>query len=110
MLFEGRVTPLCRLALRGIVATSLSLIVAILGCFPANWIEMRFGLNPDGGNGAMEFLLVLLPLALVALLCLSGKRHRSPQSRNGKAPSSINGSCASPKINIGRYRSNDLVL
>jgi hypothetical protein len=43
---------------------------------PDDWIEQRFGVSPDGGNGSAEFLWVAAPLALAALLALSLLRTR----------------------------------
>jgi hypothetical protein len=33
---------------------------------PENWIEVRFGIAPDGGSGSLEFLLIAVP-AVMAL-------------------------------------------
>jgi hypothetical protein len=43
---------------------------------PDDWIEQRFGISPDGGNGAAEFLWAAAPLALAAVLALSLLRAR----------------------------------
>jgi hypothetical protein len=56
---------------RGSLVPGISLILVSLSIsvMPGDWIEGRFGFEPDGGNGVIEWLLVLLPLGLgVALL------------------------------------------
>jgi hypothetical protein len=45
----------------------LSILFAIL---PANWIEFRLAIDPDGGSGLLEFLLVVTPL-LIAMAIAS---------------------------------------
>jgi hypothetical protein len=35
----------------------------IFGLLPRTWIELRFGVDPDGGSGLFEFLLAALPIA-----------------------------------------------
>jgi hypothetical protein len=35
----------------------------IFGLLPRTWIELRFGVDPDGGSGLYELLLVALPIA-----------------------------------------------
>ena len=58
----------------------LSILSAIVGItaavLPDDWIERRFGISPDGGNGLAEFLWVSAPLALAALLALTLLRTR----------------------------------
>ena len=44
-----------------------------------DFIERVFGISPDGGSGAFEFLLFLVPIAGIAWLYV--KRHRD---RNAK--------------------------
>ena len=31
---------------------------------PRTWIELRFGVDPDGGSGLFEFLIAALPIAV----------------------------------------------
>jgi hypothetical protein len=33
-----------------------------------NWIEQWLGIAPDGGNGTLELLMLLIPLSAAALL------------------------------------------
>ena len=56
-----------------ILSAAVGLTAAIL---PDDWIERRFGLSPDGGNGFVEFLWAALPLALAVVLTLSLLRTR----------------------------------
>jgi hypothetical protein len=56
----------------------------VLGCafalLPEQWIEERFGFEPDGGNGFIELLLAMVPI-LVGLTMLVGGpviRHLYP--------------------------------
>jgi hypothetical protein len=36
----------------------------VLKFLPRTWIELRFGVDPDGGNGFLELLLAALPVAI----------------------------------------------
>ena len=43
-----------------------------------DWIERWFGVNPDGGDGSLEFLLMLVAVTLAFALVLgSSRRARS---------------------------------
>lgn len=33
-----------------------------------NWIERILGVSPDGGSGALEFLMIAIPAAALCLL------------------------------------------
>ena len=35
----------------------------MFGLLPRTWIELRFGVDPDGGSGLFEFLIAALPIA-----------------------------------------------
>jgi hypothetical protein len=50
------------------IATAVGVLFAIL---PLDWIEERFGINPDAGSGSIERLLVGVPLAIGAALAVS---------------------------------------
>jgi hypothetical protein len=44
----------------------------MFGFLPRTWIELRFGVDPDGGSGVFEFLVAAVPI--VAGLCLAIRR------------------------------------
>jgi hypothetical protein len=41
-----------------------------------NFIERIFGIAPDSGDGSLELLLFLVPLALIAVVALHHTRRR----------------------------------
>lgn len=41
-----------------------------------DFIERLFGIAPDGGNGALEFLLFALPIAGIVYLAYVRRRRR----------------------------------
>lgn len=71
----GRTMTLSRRlrAILSVLSASVGIAAAIL---PDDWIEQRFGISPDGGSGAVEFLWIAAPLALAAVLTLSLLRTR----------------------------------
>jgi len=46
-----------------------------------DFIERIFGISPDGGSGAFEFMLFALPIAGIAFMVLR-RRRRSRQRRD----------------------------
>ncbi len=67
------------------IAMAVGVLFAIL---PQDWIEERFGIDPDAGSGSIERLLVGVPLAIGAALAgsaivsfLRRQFHRSSASR-----------------------------
>jgi len=46
-----------------VVPISVSIGI-VFGFLPRNWIELRLGIDPDGGSGLIELLLILIPVAL----------------------------------------------
>ena len=62
--------------LRATLAGLSSAIGTTAAILPDKWIEQRFGVSPDGGNGWAEFLWVAVPLVLAAILALSLLRDR----------------------------------
>jgi len=62
----------------GLRVTSAALSIALgttTAALPEDWIERRFGISPDNGNGLLEFLLIAVPFAFAALLLLSFTRN-----------------------------------
>jgi hypothetical protein len=41
-----------------------------------DFIERIFGINPDGGSGSLEFLLLALPVAILASIYLYRRNRR----------------------------------
>ncbi|HXP75014.1 MAG TPA: hypothetical protein VN823_12795 [Stellaceae bacterium] len=62
--------------LRATLAMLLAAIGTTAAMLPDDWIEQRFGVSPDGGNGSAEILWVAAPLILAAVLALSLLRDR----------------------------------
>jgi uncharacterized membrane protein YcjF (UPF0283 family) len=50
------------------VLSGAALVLAIVTLFSKEWIEEVFHVDPDGGNGALEWLIVV-GLAVVAVVC-----------------------------------------
>ena len=40
-----------------------------------DFIEKIFGVSPDGGTGSLEFLLLAIPVAVVAYIIRRGRRR-----------------------------------
>jgi hypothetical protein len=56
----------------------LATIGIVFGSMPRNWIELRFGIDPDGGSGVVELLLAAVPIGVcVALAIRRFVRNRS---------------------------------
>jgi hypothetical protein len=61
------------LAVAGVCATGAVLLAAL----PMQWIEDVFGVEPDGGNGLLEFVpIVVLAVAAVMLTARVGRARR----------------------------------
>jgi len=59
-----------------IIGAALIAFGVAFALLPKEWIEETFGVEPDGGNGALELLIALVPIvAGVALLALAAVRH-----------------------------------
>lgn len=51
----------------------LSAVLALLTLITREWIEIIFGVDPDGGNGSLEWVIVVVT-AVTATVCLSYAR------------------------------------
>jgi hypothetical protein len=71
------ISPRARYRLEGIGAAATGLAAAITAIVP-DWIEEVFHVDPDSGNGSLEWLVVAaLALATVTLGALAwGERRR----------------------------------
>ena len=55
----------------------------MFGFLPRTWIELRFGVDPDGGSGLFEFLITALPIAVglgLAIRRITLYRHMTSQA------------------------------
>ena len=59
-----------------VLSAAIGTTAAIL---PDDWIEQRFGFSPDGGNGFLEFMWVVAPFAVAAVLLVGALRDRRRQ-------------------------------
>jgi len=50
-----------------VAVAALSGLLALLTLVTREWVELLFGVDPDGGDGSLEWLLVVA-LAVVALV------------------------------------------
>lgn len=69
-----------RLGLFLYVLAAISACGALMGIVVGpQWIEQLTGFEPDGGNGSLEYLVVLAPAVLAVVLMCAGRlvRHRS---------------------------------
>jgi hypothetical protein len=55
-------------------STSWNLSAASSGGFTMDFIERIFGVSPDGGSGALEFLLFAVPIVGVYVIYRLGSR------------------------------------
>ena len=61
---------------RGSIALGAILVVVgiLFAALPKDWVEQTFGVEPDGGNGFVELLIVLVPIVIGAALIARGVR------------------------------------
>jgi hypothetical protein len=70
------ISPRMRYRLQAIGAAMTGLAAAITAIVP-DWIEEVFHVDPDGGNGSLEWLIVVaLALATVTLSALAWRERR----------------------------------
>jgi hypothetical protein len=70
------------------IAVPISVTVGIVfGFLPRNLIELRLDVDPDGGSGLLELLLILIPVALaVCTAMFVFKPQRGTQSNEEAEP------------------------
>ena len=72
------------------IETALSVVfagLAIITAFWPDWIETVFRVDPDGGDGAAEWLVVaVLGVAAIAAFVLARRGYRAARSANEVAP------------------------
>lgn len=57
----------------------------VFGFLPRNWLELRLGIDPDGGSGLIELLLILIPVALAVCTAIFGFKPQRGTQSNGEA-------------------------
>ena len=55
-----------------VVGGILVAIGILLAALPKDWLEERFAVEPDAGNGLVELLLVVVPVVVGAALIARG--------------------------------------
>lgn len=66
-----------------LVLGGLSAVLAVLTSISREWIEIVFGVEPDGGNGALEWAIVVVT-AVTAIVCLGYARLEWRRARVGE--------------------------
>jgi hypothetical protein len=51
-------------------------LLALITALWHDWIELVFGVDPDAGNGAAEWLVVVVLVAVTAALALAARYER----------------------------------
>jgi len=51
-----------------VVGGILVVLGVLFAALPKDWLEERFAIEPDAGNGVVELLLVLVPIVVGAAL------------------------------------------
>jgi hypothetical protein len=57
------------------------LVGVVIAALSKDWLENTFGIEPDAGNGFVELLLVLVPIAIGAAFVARGVRARQRGER-----------------------------
>ncbi|MFJ9824012.1 ABC transporter permease [Streptomyces sp. NPDC101160] len=70
-----------------VVLGSISALLFLVTLVWRDWIEVLFGVEPDAGSGALEWLIVAVT-ALVAVLCALGARMEWRRTRSAGAHAS----------------------
>jgi hypothetical protein len=65
-----------------LVLGGLSEVLAVLTLITREWIEIVFGVDPDGGNGDLEWAIVVIT-AVTAIVCLGYARVEWRRARVG---------------------------
>ena len=66
-----------------VVLGGLSAVLAVLTLITREWIEIVFGVDPDDGNGSLEWAIVIV-LAVTAIVCLAYARAEWRRARAGE--------------------------
>jgi hypothetical protein len=59
------------------VVAGLLAVLTVVTLISADWIEVVFGVDPDGGNGSLEWALVAVLAVASAALSLTAWRERA---------------------------------
>jgi hypothetical protein len=62
----------------------VSAVLAVVTLITREWIEIVFGVDPDGGNGSLEWVTVVVT-AVTAIVCFSYARVEWRRARLGEA-------------------------
>ena len=57
-----------------VITAALALTLTVLAIWDRQWVEGLFGAEPDGGDGSLEWLLVVVP-AVIACGCAYAARR-----------------------------------
>ena len=68
-------SPLTKLFWWEVVAAIASGAVSVVTLVWPDWIELVFGVDPDGGDGSLEWLVAGLAVGVTLTLCLLARRE-----------------------------------